>query len=359
MEKVVFLLPGHGLKPIGGHKVVYEYANRFIENGHQVTIVYGASCLFNKMLFSEKCIAVLRYIYFKLSKKYLPHHWFDLNKKIKILYTWDLNEKHVKGDVVFATSMETAISLNKYTCVKKYNKYYLIQDFEYWHWGRELAIETWLFDLNRIVISPWLQKFGDQLNVKTSLIENGFDFKTFFLDKPIEKKNKYLVIMLYHKLQSKGSSDGIEALNIVKKKLPELEVTLFGTAKRPKDLPYWFVYYQLPDKKTLNNIYNRSAIYIGTSHTEGWGLTVGEAMQCGCAVACTNNEGYSIMAKHMDTALVSPVKDPQKLAENIIELIKNDNLRIKIASNGYANIQNYTWEKSFNKLKEIIKKNNN
>ena len=359
MKHIVFLLPGHGMKPIGGHKVVYEYANRFVEYGYKVSIVYGASCLFNKLSFSKKCIAVLRYLYFRLSKKYFPYQWFDLNENIDILYTWNLSEKFIKGDIVFATSMETAISLNEYISIKKHNKYYFIQDFEYWHWGRELAIETWFFDFNRIVISPWLQKFGDKLNVKTTLIENGFDFEKFYVEIPIEKKNKYAVIMLYHKLKSKGSQDGIEALNIVKEKVPQLEAILFGTAKRPKNLASWYTYYQLPDKETLKNIYNKAAIYIGTSHTEGWGLTIGEAMQCGCAVACTNNEGYLIMAKHRSTALISPIKDVKKMSDNILELIENDSLRVEIANKGHENIQNYTWEKSFNKINEIIKSNYN
>lgn len=358
MKHIVFLLPGHGLKPIGGHKVVYEYANRFVEKGHEVSIVYGASCLFRKMSFLKKFISIFRYIYFKFSKKYVPYHWFDLNKKIDILYTWDLNEKYIKGDIVFATSMETAISLKEYKSIKCINKYYFIQDLEYWHWGKERAIETWFFDLNKLVISPWLQKIGDDLKVKTTLIQNGFDFKTFYVDIPIEKKNKYSVIMLYHKLKSKGSEDGIQALNIVKEKMPELEVTLFGTAKRPHSLPSWYIYYQLPDKKTLKDIYNQSAIYIGTSHTEGWGLTIGEAMQCGCAVACTNNDGYLIMAKHLDTALVSEIKNPKALSKNIMDLIEDDELRFRIARNGNNNIQNYTWEKSFSKINNLINVNN-
>jgi len=356
MSHIVFLLPGHGLKPIGGHKVVYEYANRFIDQGNEVSIIYGASCLFNKMSLQKKSFAVFRYLYFKFSKKYLPYSWFDLNRKISIYYSWDLSEKHIKGDIVFATSMETAIISNQYKTIDKKNIYYLIQDFEYWHWGKELATQTWHFNFTKIVISPWFQELGNQLGVKTTLIENGFDFEKFYVDLPVEKKDKFSVIMLYHKLESKGSSDGIKALNIVKERIPQLKVILFGTSKRPENLPDWYKYYQLPNKETLKNIYNQSAVYVGTSHTEGWGLTIGEAMQCGCAVACTNNDGYLIMAEHNETALVSSIKDPEALSENIVKLVENDDLRFNLAKNGNLNIQKYTWEKSFQKINELIKK---
>jgi glycosyltransferase involved in cell wall biosynthesis len=355
--KIVFLLPGHGKKPVGGHKVIYEYANRFFELGHEVSIIYGASCLFSKMSLYQKCYSILRYFYFKMTKKYYPYGWFSLNKGIKVKYTWNLNEKHVNGDVIFATSMETAVYLNQYIKIDKKNKYYLLQGFEYWHWGKEEALKTWFFDLNLLVIAPWLKKMGEELNLTTTLIENGFDFNSFGIDIPIESKNKNTIIMLYHRLESKGSKDGIEAFTIVKNEFPQLEVILFGTSNKPNDLPRWYKYYQLPSKEELRSIYNQSAIYVGTSHNEGWGLTVGEAMQCGCAVVCTDNDGYAIMAKHEDTALVNPIKSPIELAENIIKLINDHVLRFKIANRGYENIQNFTWDKSFQKLVNKVNEN--
>src|SRR5215470_15162667 len=38
--KVVFLLPGQGVRPTGGYKVVYEYANRLTRDGHEVSVLH-------------------------------------------------------------------------------------------------------------------------------------------------------------------------------------------------------------------------------------------------------------------------------------------------------------------------------
>ena len=35
-KRVVILFPGSAHRPIGGHKVVYEYANRFVAIGYEV-----------------------------------------------------------------------------------------------------------------------------------------------------------------------------------------------------------------------------------------------------------------------------------------------------------------------------------
>ena len=141
---------------------------------------------------------------------------------------------------------------------------------------------------------------------------------------------------------------------IVKKEYPQLKVNTFGVEPRPNYLPQWYSYYQSPDKEIHNRIYNEAAIFIGCSSVEGWGLPIGEAMICGAAVACTNNKGYLEMAKDGETALVSPIKDAQALANNIIRLIKDDELRHRIARNGNEFIKQFKWDSSYEKLKETI-----
>ena len=126
-----------------------------------------------------------------------------------------------------------------------------------------------------------------------------------------------------------------------------MRVLIFGTNSRPDFLPEWYEYYQTPDKETHNRINNTAAIYVGASPIEGFGLTVGEAMLCGEAVACTNNDGYQEMAKDNQTALLSPINDSKALAKSIIRLIEDDDLRYRLANAGEQYIrQNFDWDKS-------------
>ena len=160
--------------------------------------------------------------------------------------------------------------------------------------------------------------------------------------------------MLYHIAEWKGCEDGFKVLNIVKERYSELSVNLFGVFPRPQFLPELYHYYENPDKETHNKIYNEAAIFIGTSHEEGFGLTPAEAMQCGCAVACTDNGGYREFCIDNETALLSPIKDYKALANNIIRLIEDEALRFRIAKTGYENIKNFTWERAYNKFLKVI-----
>lgn len=347
--KITFLLAGVTSFPAGGFKVIFEYANRLAGDGHVVNIVMGAATVSPKITVA----AFFRFPYYKLRNKYSPEKWFQLHPDIRCFYHFTLFEHNLpESDIVIATAVETAFYLKKYK--RKVKKFYFIQDFEAWAISERKVYETYAFPFTKIVIAPWLKQKVESVGEKAVVVPNGFDFDYFKLYKPIEKRNKLQILMMYHKMERKRCVDSIAALQIVKKKYPQLEIKMFGKPERPKNLSFDFEYYQSPDKETHNQLYNEAAIYIAASSVEGWGLTIGEAMICGCAVACTDNDGFKIMAHDNETALLSPAYDYNKLAENIIRLIEDDELRIGLAKKANESIQQYTWDNSYKKFKEII-----
>lgn len=359
---IVFLLPGGSLRPIGGYKVVFEYSNRLVADGHDVTIVYPAYCFnFNQsriIAFLRRCKALIRYLTWGLIKRYSGRKWFNLDKRVKERWVWSLACKLPTSDSYIATAIQTSVYLQQHKEIPVKRKFYLIQGFEAWGGiTSEQVIETYHYPLKKIVVARWLEHIVSEYSEKCLLIFNGFDFEYFKYTHPIQNRNKLNVCMLYHYVEAKGCADGFQALDIVKAKYPDLRVNIFGASPRPKKLPDWYYYYQQPDKETHNRLYNESAIFIGTSWSEGWGLTVGEAMICGCAVACTDNAGYLEMATDGETALVSSVRDVEALAANIIRLIEDDDLRIRIAEAGNRNIRQFTWERAYEKLKHALSTN--
>jgi glycosyltransferase involved in cell wall biosynthesis len=353
MKSISFLMPSHSKFPVGGFKVVYEYANRFIEDGYQVNIIYPATVLPEGESFIEKLKTISRYIYYKLNKRYTPYHWFELDKRVKTYWVPFISQKYIPQSFAFvATSGQTAECLDRFEGVAR--KIYFIQGYEVWWNGEDRFLRTLDLSLEKIVISPHLLKIVESRAHKADLILNGFDFNYFKLSSDIQNRNKYQVAMLYHLSPAKGCDDGLKAVALVKEKFPLLKLSLFGYPDRPKNLPSWIDYFQAPDKYIHNEIYNNASIFMGTSYSEGWGLTIGEAMICGGAVVCTNIDGYSIMARNEDTALLSPPGDYQAMAANIIRLIEHDELRFKLAKNGNANIKQYGWDDSYLRFKEII-----
>lgn len=357
MKHLVILYPAVRDVPNGGLKVVYDYANRLANDGYEISIVYASFFSDNDKGVKGKVKSLVKYIYQIGYRKNKGCSWYKLHPNITEKYVWEYNHSNVpSGNYVLATAVTTAKYANNLQGFEK--KLYIIQDFESFIADSEDYIyNSYRLPLIKIAISRWIKDMVDQYSPSSSeLVVNGFDFKRFYLTIPIQNKKKHLVSMLYHTRPAKGTPTAFEALKLAKQKIPDLEVNMFGVYNAPKDLPKWIHYTQNPTEQQHLYINNQAAIYLGCSIMEGWGLTIGEAMMCGQAVVCTDNKGYLEMAKDGYNALVAPVGDIQTLANNIVRLITDDNLRYQIASNGLAYIRQFDIEESYHKLKHILEK---
>lgn len=352
MARITFILPGSGDHPVGGFKIAYEYANHLVARGHSISVVHPA------ILYSDTPIYQLpkkwaRFFQRKLDKSYIPNRWFKIDKRVNMLWVKSLEEINIPdSDFVIATAWRTAEWISNYDATKG-KKFYLIQDVEDWSGPQARVEATWKLSMHKIVISRWLQDIGKQHGLSTTYIPNGLDFSVFGIDRSIESRDPYSVVMLYHHLEKKGVADGLKALDIVRQHYPKLAVTLFGVSNGEL-LPKWISYQATPSQKVLRNIYNNAAIFLAPSHAEGWDLTASEAMMCGAAVVGTNIGGHQEFMEDGVTALLAPARNPQALAERLLLLLSDTNQRIDIAKNGHRFIQRFTWDKAVDALEATL-----
>lgn len=344
-KRITFILPGPGNIPVGGPKVVYEYGNGLARRGHAVTIVHPATPWTNRGLV-RRGLTTARYLRRRADNSYLPDRWFAVDKGVELRWTPTLNEACIPdADIVFATAWPTAQWVASYP-PEKGEKYYLIQHFESWSGSGEDVISTWRLPLKKIVISKWLLEMASSLGQRATYIPNGLDFNAFGADIQPESRDPLSVMMLVHHLPWKGTRDGVTALEIARERVPALKVTLFGTERRPRWIPRWMAYHRNPLQARLRQLYNASAIFVAPSWSEGWDLTASEALACGNALAATAIAGHMEYAVHDRTALLSPAKAPEELAANVVTLLENQRLRVRLATDGLAEIHRFTWERA-------------
>lgn len=338
--------------------MIYQYSESLIENGFSVTIVNNVFQKSNEKWLVEqlrKVHSVFRHITSHILHPAGCRSWFPLSNEIAVKSAWSFDRKRMPtADIYIATDATTAHYLLDYP-VKDSHKLYFIQGYENWRMTDKQLRSTYHFPFTKIVISNWLKRIMDEEGVDSILAPIGFNDSEFYLSSPIEGRNKYMVSMLFHQAELKNSKLGFSALEIVKKRYPELKVNIFGVFPEPKDLPDWYTYYQSPSQEIHNKLNNESAIYIGTSSLEGWGLTIGEAMMCGEAVVCTDIDGYKELAEDQVNSLISPVDDAESMAANICRLIEDDALRIRLAEAGLKYIKNFSLQESQKRFVDIIK----
>jgi glycosyltransferase involved in cell wall biosynthesis len=354
-RSITFLLPCRNPTPVGGFKIIYEYANRLANDGFDVNLVYSATLLWSERNLFQKIKGIVAYPTFFIFKTgYLPNSWFKLNKHINIFWVPSPNEKFIPdADFIFATACGTANYVNNYSA-KKGKKLYLIQHMEDWDFEYERLIETYKYPLKKIVISQWLKNLIKSIGEPSILIHNGLDFEAFRVTTSQDQRNPRSVLMLYHEAKWKGTDIGLKVFEKLFQIDKKFTLTMFGAFPKPQDLPSYVKYYQSPSQKDLVKLYNKSAVFLGTSFSEGWGLTVAEAMQCGCAVVCTDVNGYNEMAINHQTALLSKSGDYESLYENVIKIIENKSLRLRLSEESNKFIKQFQWEKSYKKLKNLL-----
>lgn len=392
--KITFVLPGVGLG--GGARVVFEYANRLMDRGHEVSVLYPQTSLFLKR--DPNLKAMISDIG-ALKNYYKPNRvdWFDL--KAKLIRVPCLRPRWVRlmewavpdADVVIATSKETAEPVSLLSA-RKGIKFYFIQHYEAWDlWDNErcweeaerlandkcqlslamvdivprderlkeykaLVDRTYLLKLKKITISTWLkrmleEKFGEKVE---STIINGINFDIFFRE-PSPERTRVRILMPYRPYRNKGTEDGIRALEIIREHFPDTEFVMYGD-NRGKDLPGWIHFHGHVSDDVLRHLYSTSDIFVSPSWTEGCQLPPMEAMACGCAVAATCVGGVPDYTIDGETALVSPPRDPEALARNLLRLVSDEGERKRIAENGHRHVQRYSWDKATDDFENTLKK---
>ena len=347
LKKVNFLLPNFGMKPVGGFKIAYMYANYLQRQGYDVHIVYAHS------MWEDD--TVCDYIKDRVKIRAQKTDWFKLYPGIKQHYCYRLNENTVpSADISIATFWKTAVVLNRLSKAKG-KKIYLIQGYETWNGYKKEVNATWCYDMKKIVISKWLCQIGKNLNAQNiTYIPNSINFQKYCIKEDV-KSRENIVAMLYSNQPCKASSKGIAVLKKVRKEIPDLKVFFFGVDSREKCIPSWIEYYENAQQNVIvDEIYNKAAVYLCTSIHEGWGLPPMEAMACGCALVTTQNGGVEDFAIDNKTAILCEINNIDQMAEGVVKLLRDRELRYNMAIAGYRKVREFRWKDSFQLFEKSI-----
>ncbi len=357
--RITFLAPGYVWGPSGGMRVVYEYANRLSARGHDISVVhprrlrYSPSC-------PEPSLAVWVREWAKRELRRLKPKpqvtWQPICDRVQMLSVPDSSSRYIPdGDVIFATSWHTVRSVQE--CPNsKGKKCYLIQGYESYHAANELVDATWRAPLHKVVVAKWLAGLGSELGCEeVTYIPNGINHELYRLIHPIERRSRQIA-MAFSTAQVKGAADGIEALRLVRQRHPDVKVILFGVSRRQSWLPTWAEYHRNPPQDFIvNEIYNRSQVFVSSSWMEGFALPPAEAGACGCAVVATDSLGVREFITNGVTGLLSPPKDPRALAENVSLILENEPLRVQLAKACNQIIGRLDWERSASLLEDFVR----
>ena len=186
----------------------------------------------------------------------------------------------------------------------------------------------------------------------------------YFYPVPTEEKREEVKILCYGRVykKRKGIRHVIRAVERLYKIFPNLRLVFFdslvGEDRRDPRLmirtrvPYDF-YINLPQNK-MAGLFSQADIFVSAERRAGWSNTTAEAMACRLPVVCTRS-GTRDFAVDRQTALVVPFSHSLLLSFQIKRLIKDANIRSRLAQAGYERIKLFSWSSLADKLEKIFK----
>lgn len=157
----------------------------------------------------------------------------------------------------------------------------------------------------------------------------------------------------------KGYDLAVETARLLKDRGLEFKWNFIGDGGERPEVERLIIKYNLGNEISLWGIqpnpypYMSAAdIYVQTSRFEGFGLTIAEAKILGRPVVSTNFDVVHDQLRHEENGLIAEMT-PKSLAENIIRLISDKDLRDKIVNN-VKQEENTTYVTEVEKVHKII-----
>lgn len=344
--KITWVLPQNYDIPVGGYKIVFQYANHLVSIGHNVRIIFLQNPSYEQ---NSGLYRFGRSIYWYLFHKN-PFKktvtWFPLDAKIEV--DWNISARQMKfnkDEKVIATAFWTANAVNRAN-IPSDNKYYFIQDYEVFSGSEEDVDKTWQLPLKKFSVSTWLSDFGrEKFNQSIMVIPNFLDDRDgFCVTNPIDMR-QHTIALLNHPSKRKNTKLGLEIIQMVKEKVPDLTVKLFGTEELNAQNDKFIEYFRRPTRKQLrDDIYNQAMIYLLPSEYEGWGLTAMEAMASGDIVISNDNGGVNDFINNGKNGFILDFGKIDVVVDKIVELLKSKDTQLAMAASHITEL--YSVDKS-------------
>lgn len=393
----------------GGPLAILEYANRFLERGHIVTVTtypdafwsgqnpfpwfdFKGKICFKRMRNSglrDSCLSTaalqllgrndirkaanaivgnlglegLRQILLQAAE-HLPERTTVEFLTYELLSSLHTTEVIPECDLNIATFWSTAFPV---FFSRKGKPVYFMQHYEEILYPQQpafilqrLAARTsYQLPLHKVANSSWLQRqIKQRFDQDVPFSNNGLVLSDFAPRPKISEMDDVIRVVTYtHHLDWKGFGDAVAAMAIVRRRYgSRVEWNVFGYRHPTLTEDNLYARYKYHPKLSfaeLANLYATSDVVLCPSWYESFPLPPLEAMASGTAVV-TTSDGTEDYAFHEQNALVVPSRGVEQMAAAVSRLIEDEHLRARLAGEGRKIAERFTWDRAVQERERIL-----
>ena len=197
-----------------------------------------------------------------------------------------------------------------------------------------------------------------------TVIYNGISHELFPMR--ITEKVPSPTIVFFGRLKKYKSVDHlINAFAIVKRSIPDAKLEILGTGDQRSVLEDLVRELGLETSVTFRGyvadsekeaLLSSAHVIVNSSMKEGWGITNLEANACGTPVVSADVPGLRDSVRNGVSGLLYPYGDVETLANTLLEVLKNEELRLTLSSGAIEWASRFTWERSAQAMLELCTK---
>ena len=354
--RITFVCPPDN--PSGGMRVIALYARKLAERGHKVTVAIPRP---SSPTLRQRLSALIRKGVIVREEKPNPISFF---RETAFDVSWlrrrgrVLNSDVPDADVVIATwweSLEWVWSFG----AQKGQKLHFMQDYEIWGHPDFTDIpridQAYALPIPKIVIAEWERRL---LQTKwqvspLDVIHNSVDTDVFFADFR-DKQGIPTVGFTYSTILDKGCSVVLEAIEIARRKIPNLRVVSFGATLPSEHFPEYVEFHHAVPDAELRSIYETCDAWLFGTRREGFGLPILEAMACRTPVIGTPaGAGEDLIGA--GGGILVPIDDPASMANAIATLVEMPSDKWKSVSKvAFDTATKYSWDDAADKFENVV-----
>ena len=205
---------------------------------------------------------------------------------------------------------------------------------------------------------------SDMTQSQIYVIQNGIDFEDIHNVQP-HKSIEYPSILFVGGLSKvKGIDTLLNAVPIIRKKILNLCVYIAGSG--PEENKLKELVKELNIEENVNflgyisenekySYYKSADVCVFPSRYEPFGIVLLEAMACGKPVVASNVGGIPFVVEEGKTGLLFESGNVEDLADKIMTILKNEELREKMGEAGRERAKEFTWDKIAERTVEVYK----
>lgn len=185
------------------------------------------------------------------------------------------------------------------------------------------------------------------------IVYNGIDVHHFSPESALMTKTNQgpgqLILVVARLVEDKGIDNIVKAMPIIREQVPAARLKIVGDGRMRPYLERLVDHLRLREYvsfagyvtyKELPDYYRRCNVFVNpTIRSNGYDLTILQAMACCCPIVVSNIGSIPTVAKHNCNSLLTSPGDVHALANNVIHLLGNESLANRLADAGRKTIE--------------------